>query len=282
MKFKNNGSLMILIAVLLWSLVGLIIKSVDADFVWIMTIRSLSAGVFLSPYIFKEKIYPLKHVVMAGVFMAAFLLSVTLTTQLANSAMAVTMQYTAPMYLIAYKFYTDKRIDKEKLAVLMLILIGIVFIVINSLQDANSISIFTGLIVGITFVFYSYSLQGITEGNPLGIVAAVNIITFLCCVLMLIIRPTAPPTNPSDIIMLVLSGIFISGISYVFYGLGLRMISIDKAMMICLLEPILNPIWVYVGTGDVPTVLTLIGVGFILSGAVVNIIAGRNDVKSAE
>ena len=155
MKLKLNGNILVLIAVLLWSLVGLMIKSVDADPIWIMIIRSLSAGLFLSPYIFKEKIYPMKKVALAGFFMAVFLLCVTITTQIANSAMAVAMQYTAPMYIIAYGFYINKRVDRNKLIVLLSILVGIVFIVINSLQNSNPFAIFTDILIGLAFVFYS-------------------------------------------------------------------------------------------------------------------------------
>lgn len=283
MKIKQNGTLYVLIAVLLWSLVGLVVKSVDADPLWIIFIRSVSAGVFLSPYIFKEMIFPIKKVILAGFFMAILLLTVTITTLNSSSAMAISMQYTAPMYIIGYKFYKDKRIYKDKLVVLSLIFIGILLIVINSLQNANPISLVSGIAIGISFMFYSYSLQGITKGNPMGIVALVNLVTSFFCIIFLILRPTPPPTNLLDISMLCLTGIFISGVSYAFYGAGLRLISLDKAMIICLLEPILNPLWVYFGKGEIPSALTMWGVFFILFGAVANIIFAKiqsNKIKS--
>lgn len=275
MNLEQNGRIYVLIAVLFWSLVGLIVKSVNADSVWIILIRSLSAAIFLSPYVFKEEVKPLKNVVLAGVFMAILLLSVTITTLNANSAMAITMQYTAPMYIIAYSFYKNKKVELGKLAVLLSILMGVIFIVINGLRTGNPSSLISGIAIGFAFMFYSYSMQGITGGNPLGIIAMVNLVTFFVCVGILVLRPTPPPTHIPDIIVLVLSGIFISGVSYAFYGAGLRLISIDKAMMICLLEPILNPLWVYVGTGELPNRLTAFGVLFIMMGAVVNIINGR-------
>ncbi len=56
------------------------------------------------PYIFKEKIYPIKNILFGGIFMAIFLLSLTITTRISSSAMAISMQYTAPIYVIGYGF----------------------------------------------------------------------------------------------------------------------------------------------------------------------------------
>ena len=47
MKIKENGSILIMLAVLIWSLSGLLIKSVDANALWITLIRSLAGGIVL-------------------------------------------------------------------------------------------------------------------------------------------------------------------------------------------------------------------------------------------
>lgn len=65
--------------------------------------------------------------------------------------------------------------------------------------------------------------------------------------------------------------IVISGISYTLYGKGLREVSMEKAMIICLAEPVLNPIWVYLGKGEIPSMTTVIGSTLILLSAVVDI-----------
>ena len=75
-----------------------------------------------------------------------------------------------------------------------------------------------------------------------------------------------------EIILLLFSGIVISGISYALYGSGLRQVTMERALIICLAEPILNPIWVYLGNGEVPSMTTVIGVSFILLGAITGIL----------
>lgn len=75
-----------------------------------------------------------------------------------------------------------------------------------------------------------------------------------------------------EIILLLFSGIVISGISYALYGSGLRQVTMERALIICLAEPILNPIWVYLGNGEVPSMTTVIRVSFILLGAITGIL----------
>lgn len=75
-----------------------------------------------------------------------------------------------------------------------------------------------------------------------------------------------------EIILLLFSGIVISGISYALYGSGLRQVTMERALIICLAEPILNPIWVYLGNGEVPSMTTVIRVSFILLGAITDIL----------
>jgi len=281
-KSSSKGSLLVLCTVVLWSIAGIIIKTVQADAIWITLIRSLSGGIFLSPYIFKEKIYPLKNVVITSILMAFFAISITITTKISSSAMAIAMQTAAPMYAISYGFYKNRKVDKKRLLILILIFIGVFLNVLDSFKSANNLAIFSGLAIGITFFLYTVSLQKITNGSPLGIVALINL---FCSVIYLAILPlnySNPPTSLKDILLLCLAGVLITGLSYALYGAGLRRINIEKAMIIGLLEPILNPIWVFLGTGEIPPKMTIIGIIFIMLGAIVDILFRMNRDKVVE
>ena len=60
MKNNSKAYFLIIAAVIIWSLSGLLVKAVNVDSLWISLIRCLGGGIFLLPYIFKEKIYPMK------------------------------------------------------------------------------------------------------------------------------------------------------------------------------------------------------------------------------
>lgn len=271
MKNNSKAYFLIIAAVVIWSLSGLLVKAVNADPLWISLIRSLGGGIFLLPYIFKEKIYPMKNILFGGIFMAIFLLAITITTRISSSAMAISMQYTAPMYVIGYGFYKSKEIKFNKFIVFLLIFAGIIFNSITSMNGGNWWAIVSGITIGVAFVFYSYNLQKVKKGNLLGIVALINIISAAFYGVLLLFRYSPPPSNFNEIIILSISGIVISGISYALYGEGLRKVSMEKAMIICLAEPVLNPIWVYLGKGEIPSMTTVIGSTLILLSAIVDI-----------
>ena len=271
MKNNSKAYFLIIAAVIIWSLSGLLVKAVNTDPLWISLIRCLGGGIFLLPYIFKEKIYPMKNILFGGIFMAIFLLSLTITTRISSSAMAISMQYTAPMYVIGYGFYKSKEIKFEKFIVFLLIFAGIIFNSITSMNGGNWWAIVSGITIGLAFVFYSYNLQKVKKGNLLGIVALINIISAAFYGILLIFRYSLPPSSFNEIIILSISGIVISGISYALYGEGLREVSMEKAMIICLAEPVLNPLWVYLGKGEIPSMTTVTGSILILLSAIIDI-----------
>ena len=272
MKNYSKAYFLIIAAVIIWSLSGLLVKAVNTDPLWISLIRCLGGGIFLLPYIFKEKIYPMKNILFGGIFMAIFLLSLTITTRISSSAMAISMQYTAPMYVIGYGFYKSKEIKFEKFIVFLLIFAGIIFNSITSMNGGNWWAIVSGITIGLAFVFYSYNLQKVKKGNLLGIVALINIISAIFYGILLLFRYSPPPSSFNEIIILSISGIVISGISYALYGEGLREVSMEKAMIICLAEPVLNPLWVYLGKGEIPSMTTVIGSILILLSAIIDIV----------
>lgn len=282
MKNNSKAYFLIMAAVIIWSLSGLLVKAVNADSLWITLIRCLGGGIFLLPYIFKEKIYPMKNIFFGGIFMAIFLLSLTITTRISSSAMAISMQYTAPMYVIGYGFYKSKEIKFEKFIIFLLIFAGIIFNSITSMNGGNWWAIVSGITIGLAFVFYSYNLQKVKKGNLLGIVALINIISAIFYGVLLIFRYSPPPSSFNEIIILSISGIVISGISYALYGEGLREVSMEKAMIICLAEPVLNPLWVYLGKGEIPSMTTVIGSILILLSAIVDIAFSIKNNKKAK
>ena len=81
MNNTKNAYFLIIAAVITWSLSGILVKSVEAGPLWISLIRSLGGGIFLLPYVFKERIYPAKYVLSGSIFMAIFILSLTITTE---------------------------------------------------------------------------------------------------------------------------------------------------------------------------------------------------------
>jgi drug/metabolite transporter (DMT)-like permease len=67
--------------------------------------------------------------------------------------------------------------------------------------------------------------------------------------------------------MIAFLGIFQIGIAYAFFSYGLKRVYAIEASLISMIEPVLNPVWVFIGYGEVPAFLAIVG-GIIIVSAI--------------
>jgi LPXTG-motif cell wall-anchored protein len=70
-------------------------------------------------------------------------------------------------------------------------------------------------------------------------------------------------------------GIFTIGMASVLFSYGIRHISAVQALLLALIEPVLNPIWVLAATGEKPSVSALIGGGIIIIAVTASSLMGK-------
>jgi drug/metabolite transporter (DMT)-like permease len=70
-------------------------------------------------------------------------------------------------------------------------------------------------------------------------------------------------------------GVFQLGFGYFSYQHGMRVVPAFQASLVSLIEPILNPVWVALAVGEVPSGATLAGGGLVLAGMTVGLALGR-------
>ncbi|MDL2248202.1 DMT family transporter [Tyzzerella sp. OttesenSCG-928-J15] len=273
------GYLQVLTAALLWSLTGILLKSTSASAIWGNAIRTLSAGLFLLPVMLKYKIKINKQIIITGLIFFVFVVAFTVTTKIGNSAMAVSMQSAAPVYIIVFDIVTKRKAEASKLITLFLIASGVALSVIDALASANIGSIFFGFVVGFGFLAYSASLNKIKTHSAMGVIGGVNLVAFCCNAVALPLDFYPVPATLTTVMLFVLAGIFITGLSYGLYGSGIRKIGVETAMIVALAEPVLNPLWVFLGTGEAPSIMSIIGLGCILAGVVVNTLSFKTKAE---
>jgi drug/metabolite transporter (DMT)-like permease len=59
------------------------------------------------------------------------------------------------------------------------------------------------------------------------------------------------------------------------FSYGIKRITAVQAMLTAMIEPVLNPVWVLLVTGEKPSVSALIGGGIIIAAVVGSSLAGR-------
>jgi drug/metabolite transporter (DMT)-like permease len=71
----------------------------------------------------------------------------------------------------------------------------------------------------------------------------------------------------SNLLMVSFLGIFQIGIAYAVFSYGLIRVYAIEASLIAMIEPVLNPVWVFIGYGEVPSLMAIVG-GIIIITAI--------------
>ena len=84
-----------------------------------------------------------------------------------------------------------------------------------------------------------------------------------------------------DFAMVSFLGVFQIAFAYALFSYGLKRIIAVEASIISMFEPVLNPIWVFIGYGEAPSFYAIIG-GVIIITAISSrtIISNSNFIKS--
>ena len=101
------------------------------------------------------------------------------------------------------------------------------------------------------------------DGSPLESILLGN---FLTAVIGLPFLFGSVP-NASGWIYLVILGVIQLGIPYLLYSKAIKHVTAMEAILISLIEPLLNPVWVFLLLGEAPGPMALLG-GFIVLAAV--------------
>jgi len=120
------------------------------------------------------------------------------------------------------------------------------------------------LFSAVAFAMMILTLRRQRNSGPFGSIIIGNGATFLLC--MPWILHSKPP--PEDWIWLGLLGVFQLGLSYACFAVAIRRVSALQAVMIPIIEPVLNPLWTFLFIGERPGRWALPG-GVIVIAAVV-------------
>ena len=265
-----SGRLWIVGAALMWSFGGLLIKVLTRRFgvapVSIAFLRSAAAGLALAWALPRLAGVPKCRVACAGgayaVLVGCFVAAVAGTT----AANAIFLQYTYPLLVAlgAWLVYRDP-VGTRTLAALALCITGVVIIVTGSWQPDHLGGLGYGLTSAFAFAAFTLLQRGITAGSPVALSSLYNLIT---AVLLLPLAFNKLDVSVGALVVVACMGVFQLGIPYVMFIRGLRSTHATEAVLITLLEPVLQPIWVWLVVAEVPNRWTVIGAALITAALV--------------
>jgi drug/metabolite transporter (DMT)-like permease len=259
----RRARLFLLGAALLWSLAGIFIKFLSLPPLTIVFYRSLFASLFFAFFARRSAVSRPGWLLVSAVTYTAAISAFVSANKITTAANAIALQYTAPIFVfvIVHRFYREQ-IGGPTWGSLVGGMIGIAVICAGSAGEPDAAGVAMALLSGLLFALYMISLRYLKELNP-GTLTFVN--NFVCCVLLLpfVGRELSLSFNEGWIVALM--GIAQLGVPYWLFSKGLEKIPLQEASLLVLIEPVLNPIWVALAVGEVPSKATLLGGSLIVT-----------------
>jgi len=258
----QKGILAILIAAILWSTGGIFIKFTTLAPMQISFFRGLFAAVvFLIAFkseLLKANIFTF---VNAG-FYAAVLILYVIATKTTTAANAVFLQYTAPIYVLIFEPLINKtKYEKINIITIIVTSLGMLLFFTGKLSSGNFYGNIIALLSGVAFAAFLLGMRKNKKEHQFVSIFYGNIFVVLISTYSLFEIDTL---SLSNLLMVSYLGIFQIGVAYIIFAYGLKRVLAVEASLISMIEPVLNPIWVLIGYGEVPSVMAIIGGVIIL------------------
>jgi drug/metabolite transporter (DMT)-like permease len=260
MEKRYRAIIFLLIAATLWSSGGLLIKLVSWNPVAIAGLRSLIAVLILLVFFRHSRLSWSFYQIGGAVAYAVTVILFVVATKLTTAANAILLQYTAPVYVaLLGAWFLGESTQWFDWTIIFVVIGGMVLFFLDHLTAGNLLGNGFAILSGLSFSFLILFLRKQKNESPLGSVILGNLLTGL------IGLPFMFESMPSPMswVGLILLGVVQLGLSYVLYSEAIKHVTALEAVLIPGIEPILNPIWVFLILGEVPGKWALAG-GFIV------------------
>ncbi len=260
MEVRYRAILFLLLSAILWSSGGLFIKLVSWNPVAISGLRSFISALVLLAYV-RHPHFTWSFPQIGGTI--AYAVTVTLfvvATKLTTAANAILLQYTAPVYVA----FLGSWILKERVLwfdwlYCMTVIGGMTLFFLDHLAPGSLLGNLCAILSGFSFAVFVLFMRKQKNESPVETVLLGNLLSGLVGLpFMFGSMPSAPSW-----LGLIFLGVVQLGLSYVLYSEAIKHVTALEAILIPGIEPILNPIWVFLMLGEKPGKWALVG-GFVV------------------
>lgn len=267
-KLKNDrfrSIIFLILAALLWSTGGLLIKSIQWNAMAISSTRSIIAACLMLTIIKKPNMKFNRYKVGGSLAYVGAVALFVLANKLTTAATAILLQYTAPIYVaLLGAWFLKEKTTALDWTVIVVVLGGMVLFFIDEMTPGGLLGNIYAILSGFCFAGVVLMLRKQKDESPLESVFWGNVFTALIGLPFMF----GSIPDVSSWIPLILLGVFQLGLSYILYTLAIKHVSALEAVLIPVIEPLLNPVWVFLALGEVPGPWSFLG-GFIVLSAIV-------------
>ena len=275
-KERYKGILAALLASTLWSTGGLFVKLIDWNPVAIAGMRSFSAALVLFAYIRKPKFTKSKAQILGTITYALTVLSFIIANKLTTAANAILLQYTSPIFVaILGVWILKEKIHWYDIVPIFTVSLGMGLFFISDVSTGNIIGNLLAIFCGFTLACTTIALKFEKDGSGLEIPLFGNILTFLISIPFILLDLQ----DKSSLMTVSIMGIIQLGVPFIFYGYAMKRLTALEAILLTVMEPLLNPIWVFIFSGEKPGIFTVIGGVIVITSVILRSIYISNKIK---
>ena len=259
--------LFVFAAALLWSTGGLFIKATGLSAFELSFGRSALACLTVAYFTRREGFRLNAVTLVASVLYAATLLLFVMATKQTKAANAIFLQYTAPAYVLVFEplMYGEK-FRRRDAAVVVCCLAGVALFFVGKLRPEEMTGNLLALVSGLCFAFFMLLLRhpGAERVNR------ASSVIYGSLLLALVTAPAfvagAHKITLADLLIIAFLGVFQIGVAYTLFTLGVRrgVRSLD-ASLVGFVEPLSNPVWVFLFIGERPSGWAVLGGAVIIT-----------------
>ncbi len=255
---KQRALLLMILASVFWSIAGLFIKQITWHPIVIAGLRSLISGLFLLVFVDKKKLRFNKRIILGSVMYIFVAGLFVISNKLTTSTNAILLQFTAPIWVVVISIvFLKQKPSKKDIAAVAIVLFGMVLFFFGDLQVGNIYGNILAILAGVSLAVMLLVMRGETDASPLLIPLYGSFMTFVVALpFMPLFPPQLTTTNLTNIFIL---GVFQLGMGYLLFSIAVPYVSTLEAALIMVIEPLLNPIWVFLFIGERPTIQAIFG-----------------------
>lgn len=253
---RKKAVVFLVLTALLWSTGGLLIKWITWHPMAIAGMRSAIAAVFLWGVLGRPRFAWSGVQLGGGCAYAASVMLFVVATKLTTAANAIVLVYTAPIYVALFSaWFLQERVTRLDWLTIVAVCSGMGLFFFERLSLAGWWGNICAIGGGVAFAWVVLCLRRQKSASLLETVLLGNIIASLVGLPFMFSR--LPDLTGS--LALFLSGMVQIGLAFMLYVVAIKHVSAIEAMLIPAIEPILNPLWVFLFIGERPSIWAMLG-----------------------
>ena len=284
-KISSSPLFLVLGAAILWSTGGLFIKATHLSAFGVSFGRSLLATVVIAFATRREGFGINRVSAITSVLYAALLILFVVATKLTTAANAIFLQYTAPVYVLILEpiFYKEKFRSRDFVTVTVCVA-GMSLFFVGKLRPQDVSGNLLALASGVCFALFFLLLRHSKARQVNRAASAIygNLIVVAICA-PAFFSAVKNGIAPMDLASVTYLGIVQIGFAYLLFTLAMaRGVRSLDAGIVGYVEPVLNPIWVFLFLGERPSGWAIIGGAIIITSVMVHMLLEGKSRKPAK